>query len=468
MKEPDEVLSCPDAFNDMDKKVKDFPSKDSSVGSRLESTYSEDFQTELLKHTDQMKSTEPVGDFVEPQLEEDDYLIGTNFAKPAIRQVGELNKHASPRPNKLLGINQNSLGAHDETLREMEGEDHGDDLSTIAETSEPSTPTVYSFDTRRSFGDSEDSHTIESDSSRISLSDSQTSPTIPSGDITPLYSVTDTELSLAGAASQEALSNGDNQGSVDFHHSFSVYGPDQASSGQLIQNSFSKRQNAKSYDGEHCLEASDLVPHASYTILNSEMTLESAKEAGLPIIDAESKFTNNSIRTSLLSRDKDDCIDINGKRVQGNDNLNTVTPGQNFSGTSYEHSKTFSVQGPEEQKTEEMYVRHIEQAKNSRARKPKRGLARSFVNEVGIIKESSSFDAMDPDTPRIESEVVTRSSKFNSVDIDLHVDSQKKLNVDKLSGLTQASKTELKSTRLGKAEPVCEDHNFIDLKVSLL
>eukprot|EP00795_Rhopilema_esculentum_P008199 gene8199-14133_t len=457
-KEPDDVLSCPDAFNDMHEKVKDFPSRESSIGNRLESSFAEDFRTELLKHTDQMKSTEPVGDFVEPQLEEDDYLIGTNFAKPAIHQVDQLNKHASPRPNKLFGINQNNLGVHDEALSEMKGEDHDDDLSTIAETSEPSTPTVYSFDTRRSFGDSEDSHTIESDSSRISLSDSQTSPTIPSGDITPLYSVTDTELSLAGAASQETLSNGDNQGSVDLHHS---------SSEQLLQNSFSRGQNAKSYDSEHRLEASDVIPRASYTIMNSEMSLESAKAAGLPIIDAESNFTHNSIRTSLHSRDEDDYKDINGQLVQRNDNVNTVTSGQNFSGTPYEHSKTFSVRGPDEQKTEEMYVRHFEQAENSRSREAKNGLAGSFANEVGNIRESSSFDAMDPDTPRIENEVVTRSSKFNSDGIDLHVDSQKKLNIDKLSGFTQANKTELKSTRSEKAEPVFEDQNFNDLKGSV-
>ena len=229
----------------------------------------EKFRTEILQRTQKVDDRkDDVADFEEPQFEDDDLFSAGRFVsnRPSKDAPNALGHGASPRPNKLLGLDSRQNLVQNQPITGDHLNDHDDDLSTIPEASEPSTPTVYSFQTGRSFDDgSESSRTIGTDDEILSSYDDTQSPTIGSQDVTPLNSI--------DAASSDTFGIG------------------------ADEPQFAKRQDESSkYDSfqkrgheidDRFLKSSDILPATSYTVLNSEMSVEAAKAAGLPIIGGD-------------------------------------------------------------------------------------------------------------------------------------------------------------------------------------
>lgn len=240
-------------------------SVDSSPGEELDK-----FRAEILKRTRTVDNNEDV--IVEPQFEDDDLFSSGPFVSNATVGSTALGHGQSPRPNKLIGVeSKQNQAIADEVYK-----DHDDELSTIAETSEPSTPTVYSFQTNHSFEGSESSHTIGTDDGlQGSFDDSHSSPTISSHDITPLNSLQDAESST-------------------------VFGLDEPDSINK-QNNASVGKFAPSRTDGQFLKASTVLPGSSYTIISSDMSLEAAKAAGLPIIESNyDDIEINSFDSAIL------------------------------------------------------------------------------------------------------------------------------------------------------------------------
>ena len=253
-----------------------------------ESVSSEDlhnFRTEILERTRKVDSKEEQSaDFDEPQFEDDDLFASGQFVsnRPSKSTSGVLGHGQSPRPNKLLGLDTTQNLAQQHLFVNEHVKDHDDDLSTIAETSEPSTPTVYSFQTGRSEDGSENSRTLGTDDGTRESYDDLQSPTVVSQDITPFNSMDDIELpkSIPDSASESqfALRSRQSAGSGD----------------DALQENGS--------DG-HLLKRPSITPGVSYTVLSADMSLEAAKAAGLPIIGTSCVYNNidvNSFDSAVL------------------------------------------------------------------------------------------------------------------------------------------------------------------------
>ena len=253
-----------------------------------ESTSSEDlqnFRTEILERTRKVDSKEDhASDFDEPQFEDDDLFASGHFVSniPSKSTSGALGHGQSPRPNKLLGLDakQNVIQQH--PFRNEHVKDHDDDLSTIAETSEPSTPTVYSFQTDRSEDGSENSRTLGTDDDTRESYDDCQSPTVVSQDITPFNSMDDTELpkTIPNSASE---------------FQFALRNKQSADTGD----------DASQWNGSdgHLLKRPSITPGLSYTVLSADMSLEAAKAAGLPIIGNSGVYNEidvNSFDSAVL------------------------------------------------------------------------------------------------------------------------------------------------------------------------
>ena len=231
------------------------------------------FRAEILKRTQREdEGKEVIVDFEEPQFEDDDLFSAGPFISSSIPKnnasSNTLGHGQSPRPNKLIGIDPRSNPVRIQALNDEHYKEHDDDLSPIAEASEPSTPTVYSFQTERSFDGSEISRTIGTDDDMLSpLDDWQSSLAIESLDVTPLNSI-------QGIDSSGLFCSGSAEPHFHFTHKDDEAKDDAA--------------NEKGQDDRTSLKSSSVIPSVSYTILNSEMSIDAAKAAGLPIIGSKS------------------------------------------------------------------------------------------------------------------------------------------------------------------------------------
>ena len=237
----------------------------------LESSSSDElgnFRAEILEHTQKIDNKCDVkADFEEPQFEDDDLFTSGQFVNNMKNKQSPvvLGHGQSPRPNKLLGLDakQNLIQRPafvDEHLKDID-----DDLSTIAEISEPSTPTVYSFQTDRSCDGSENSRTVGTDDGMRGSHDDSQSPTVVSQDVTPFNSMDDINL-------LNVLDN-----SVNEFQFASASKQKRVLDGNLQENEGNR--------SIQCSKSSCIAPGVSYTVLSSDMSLEAAKAAGLPIID---------------------------------------------------------------------------------------------------------------------------------------------------------------------------------------
>lgn len=256
----------------------------------IDSISSEDlerFRSDVMQRANPTKvvgEIEP--EFVEAELEDDDYFavgkVTRHDSASSNTTPNTLPHGASPRPNRLAGLPDNVSYYQSVNRPGNDAKDIDDDLSTIAESSEPSTPTVYSFRSERSFGDSQSSPTIGSSyDTRNSFDDSQ-SPPILSDDITPLNSVTDIESSWSGVDASKSVVKSEK----DFRSKFERLRNAAEQSRNKVSSSASQRPSTRESDNERYLNTSEAAPRTSYTILNPDMSIETAKAAGLPIIDA--------------------------------------------------------------------------------------------------------------------------------------------------------------------------------------
>ena len=244
----------------------------------------EKFRAEIIQHTRKIDNKNLVtGDFEEPQFEDDDLFASGQFFNNITNKNTSvaLGHGQSPRPNKLLGLDARQNLVQIQAFEDGHMKDHDDDLSTIAESSEPSTPSVYSFQTDKSYDGSENSRTLGTDDgTRGSYDDSQ-SPTIVSQDVTPFNSMDDINLPKAFDSS-----------SKEFQFATAKKRRSKDDLSQREGNSDSK-----------LLVSSSIVPGVSYTVLSSDMSLEAAKAAGLPII-CNSRVSNdidvNSFDSAIL------------------------------------------------------------------------------------------------------------------------------------------------------------------------
>ena len=244
--------------------------------------------------------TEP--EFLEAELEDDDYFtvgkITRHDSSSSNATPNTLPHGASPRPNRLAGLSDN-VSYHQSVNRPgNDGRDIDDDLSTIAESSEPSTPTVYSFRSERSFGDSQSSPTIGSSyDTRNSFDDSQ-SPPILSDDITPLNSIADADSSWSGVDAPKSVAKSQR----DFRNKFERL---RNAAEQSRSKIASQRPSTRESDNERYLSTSEVASRTSYTILNPDMSIETAKAAGLPIIDTYDRGSDCSLVSARSRNDPD-------------------------------------------------------------------------------------------------------------------------------------------------------------------
>ena len=253
--------------------------------------------------------TEP--EFLEAELEDDDYFtvgkVTRHDSSSSNATPNTLPHGASPRPNRLAGLTDNVSYYQRVNRPGNDTKDIDDDLSTIAESSEPSTPTVYSFRTEQSFGDSQSSPTIGSSyDTRNSLDDSQSPPI--SDDITPLDSVSDSSWSGVDASKSVAKSE------REFRNKFERL---RNAAEQSRSKAASQRPSTRENDNERYLNTSEAAQRTSYTILNPDMSIETAKAAGLPIIDTYDRRSDGS---PVSARSRNDPEIWGGERYLGRTN----------------------------------------------------------------------------------------------------------------------------------------------------
>ena len=244
----------------------------------------ENFRAEIIQHTRKIDGkNDVIGDFEEPQFEDDDLFASGQFVSNIVNKNTSvaLGHGQSPRPNKLLGLDTQQNLVQIQAFEVGRLKDHDDDLSTIAETSEPSTPSVYSFQTDKSYDGSENSRTLGADDGTRASHDDSQSPTIVSQDVTPFNSMDDINLPRTFDSSSKAF-------------------PFATAEKQISKDDLLQRE--RNGDSQ-LLMSSSIVPGVSYTVLSADMSLEAAKAAGLPIIDNSSgpnDINVNSFDSAIL------------------------------------------------------------------------------------------------------------------------------------------------------------------------
>eukprot|EP00794_Sanderia_malayensis_P011804 gene11804-13027_t len=224
--------------------------------------------------------------FVEPQLEDDDMFGFGGFKKPMQppMQQSICNYGVSPRPNRIM-VNSSS-GTFAKGLHG----DHDDELSTIAESSEPSTPTVYSFESRLSTEDDSRNSLLDTSEEAVTVSDTGESTLTSHAFVSPTPSGNEgASLGVSSSAKMTSLN-------------------------RVLSPNYQRNS--------HLAAKPPALPRSSYTILNTDLSLDSAIAAGLPIIEDEEKaaeFTDGTPYFEHTSaQDLDPNLEQELGRVNGN------------------------------------------------------------------------------------------------------------------------------------------------------